>query len=231
MLSNARRNLVRELHTRKGREKHGLCLVEGAKVIGAAGPLVEFTFTRAETDDFDRLVTTQTPQDIAGVARIPAWSLKDVMARDAVVVLDGVQDPGNAGTIARLCQAFAASLMLVDSADLTNPKAVRASAGAMFGVPWVRVPKDDAVGVIGTADRTILRVERRENAAQLVLDANGAASLPARAILILGAEGSGITLQVDGLSLSIPHASALESLNVSNAAAIVLYAHAHLRRQ
>jgi len=99
MLSNAQEKLIRSLHRKKGREESGQCLVEGAKVIEAAGEAVDFTFTAEDTSEYAKLVTTETPQEVAAVARVPKWSDAEVADSPTLVVLDGVQDPGNVGAV------------------------------------------------------------------------------------------------------------------------------------
>lgn len=166
--------------------------------------------------DFDDLVTTETPQDIAGVATIPSFTLKDVTASNTIIVLDGVQDPGNVGTILRLCQGFNASLILVESVDVTNSKVIRASAGAMFSVPWITVARGEAVELIKSIGSPVYRLEAGNAEAQMPTDA--------RAILIAGSEGQGIKLEIDAPAVTIAHNPKLESLNVAAALAIVLHA-------
>ncbi len=214
MLSEAKKKLIKSLHTKKGREKAGLCLVEGAKVLETAGDAVEWTFTRDGEEGFDKLVTTQTPQDIAGVAKIPVFSREDIESRETIMVLDGVQDPGNVGAILRLCLGFKASLVLVESADVTNPKVVRSSVGAMFNVPWMTVKRSEAVEYLESWKRPIYRLEM--NGQEPGTIDRGPA------IIIAGSEGNGISLDVEGTSITISHDDALESLNVGNAVGIVL---------
>lgn len=220
MLSKAKEQLVRSLHRKKDRAESGLCLVEGSKVIATAGDAVEWTFSRNDSDVFDALVTTDTPQDMAGVARIPRWTREDVSSRSTIVVLDGVQDPGNVGAILRLCLGFDASLVLIESADVTSSKVVRASVGAMFQVPWMVVRRDEAVKFIMSFDRPVYRLESSTHAAILPEQRRGANA--ESHILIAGSEGSGIQLDVSGESISIAHNPKLESLNVGHALAIVL---------
>lgn len=219
MLSASQEKLIRSLATKKGRRESGRCLVEGAKVIETAGTAVEFRFTREDTADFDRLVTTETPQDEAGVARIPEWSKEGIASKDTVIVLDGVQDPGNVGAMFRLCLGYGASLLLVESADPSSSKVIRSSVGAMFQVPWRTVPREDAVAEIHALARPVFRLEKRDGASNV-----SGLAVPSKIALVAGSEGSGISLPIDGTSVVIPHDAALESLNVGHAVAIALYA-------
>jgi TrmH family RNA methyltransferase len=223
MLTRAQEKLILSLHTTAGRRETGLCVVEGQKVIETAGAAIEYLFTPADTDRFDRLVTTVTPQQHAAVARIPRWTFEDIQSRPVIVVLDAVQDPGNVGAILRLCLAFRASLLLVDSCDVSSPKVVRSSVGALFQVPWVTVARAETVELIEQLGGTVFRLEHSvvENADLRSLRRDETAK---PLILIAGSEGRGITLDVTAPSLAIAHDPALESLNVSQALAITLHA-------
>ncbi len=213
MISKSQEKLIRSLQTKKGRTESGRCLVEGKKVIQTAGSAVEFTFTKDDTDEFEKLVTTESPSDIAGVARIPQWTAQDIASRDTIVVLDGVQDPGNVGAIMRLCLGFDASLILVESADPSAPKVVRASVGALFQIPWITVDRSLAPELIAALDRPVYRLE---------LGGTNTTIPTKPCIFVAGSEGHGITLNVVGTPLTLPHDPKLESLNVGHALAIIL---------
>lgn len=216
MLSKAQEKRIRSLHRKKARRELGECLVEGANVIEAAGGAVEFTFTPKDTEAFVKLVTTQSPQAVAGVAKIPSFTLDDVMKERTVVVLDGVQDPGNVGAILRACLAFDGALVLIESADPTNSKVVRSSAGTMFLVPWVEMKRQEALEWLSQVSRPLFRLERHDTA----ITHDKQTSDPA--ILIAGSEGLGIQLVIDAPSLTIAHNDTLESLNVAQAVTIAL---------
>jgi TrmH family RNA methyltransferase len=218
MLSLNQVKLIRSLNTKKGREKSGLCLVEGEKVIKTAGDAVEYTFTKKDTSNFDNLVTTETPQNIAAVASIPKWTLDDIKSNKIIVVLDGVQDPGNVGSILRLCLGFNAGLILIDSADVTNPKVIRSSVGAMFQVPWMHVSQDEASKIIKSLKIPVYRLEKKKDALDIKK-----VKLKKPLILIAGSEGGGIQSKIKGEFIFIDHNSALESLNVGHSVAIALY--------
>lgn len=217
MLSIAKEKWIASLQTKKGREKHERCLVEGPHAVEMAKDYIDFVFSRDDTERFDQLVTTKTPQEFAAVSRIPQFTKQDIESRNIIVVLDGVQDPGNVGTILRLCLGFDASLVLVESCDVTNPKVIRSSVGSLFRVPWMTVARDEATTVVTSLRRQIVRLEKTQNAGRPLTE------LPDAFVLIVGSEGNGITLDIEGQSLSIDHNSALESLNVASALTIVLH--------
>jgi|SRR3989338_9294237 len=216
MLSKAQEKLVRSTHTKKGREKSGLVLLEGETLIKESGMLLQFTFKESDTPRFRELVTTYTPQMRAGVARVPDWTLEDVARKHTVVILDHVQDPGNVGTILRSCLGFDAGLVLVDSADPTNPKVVRSSVGALFHAPWIVVKPSDLPDVLKRLNRSVYRLERAKRA----LSPSHIPTTPC--VVVAGSEGTGITLPIDGPSVEIAHNKKLESLNVATAVSLVL---------
>lgn len=218
MISKAQEKLIKSLHRKKGRRETGLCLVEGEKVIQSAGNAIDLKFTRDDFRDFDKLVTTETPQDVAATARIPKWSESEIESKNVIVVLDGVQDPGNVGTMLRLCLGFNASLILIESADPTSPKVIRSSAGAMFQVPWVEVNRSNAKNVVEALTRPIYRMEKIEGSKEL-----GSIEFEDKIVLIAGSEGRGIRLKAPGNSIFVEHNEKLESLNVASALAIVLH--------
>ncbi len=217
-LSKAQEKMIISLDDKKTRRELGLCLVEGEKVINTARDSVRYTFRKSENENFEKLVTTESPQDIAGVANIPSCTLDDVSSKNVIIVLDGVQDPGNIGTILRLCLGFDASLILIESADPTNSKVIRSSVGAMFRVPWIEVVRDDFIKIASILDRKIYRLEKRKNSKPLKN-----IEFENKIIVIAGSEGSGIKLDIDGTSIYVEHNEKLESLNVANALSILLY--------
>jgi rRNA methylases len=138
-------------------------------------------------------------------------------AKAPVVALDGVQDPGNVGTIVRLAAAFDASgvILLEGCADAFSQKAIRASVGTVLSVLVAR-----------TTRRRLLDIASEEHVALYAARRSGkVATLPhGRSILVLGSEGHGVSREIarDADSVSIPMSDRVESLNVAAAAAILL---------
>ena len=214
MLNASQKNLLSSISSEKDLKERGLCLVEGDKNIEAAGKAINFTFTAKDTNKFGKLITTRTPQKRAGIATIPNYTKKELEKYPLIIILDGVQDPGNVGSIFRLCLGFNASLVLVDTADPFSAKVIRSSAGSIFTVPWNKIDRKKAVEMIESFDRPIYRLEASKKSVK---------KLPQKkSILIAGSEGSGITLPIHGTSLTITHNKKLESLNVGHALAIAL---------
>ncbi len=217
MLTPIQEKLLQQLTTKRGRREAEMFVIEGEKFVRDAGGLVEFTFTPEDTARFAEYVSTETPQAMAAVARIPKVTMKRFQESETIVVLDGVQDPGNVGTILRAALGFGASVLLVESAEVTNPKVVRASASAILRTPWMTVSREDAGALIASFHRTVYRLELRDGA---VLPSD---IRKEPCVIIAGSEGKGITLPVAGISVGIPHHAALESLNVGVATSILLY--------
>lgn len=166
---------------------------------------------------FNALSTTVTPQGVMAVARRDAVPLAEALAaaRAAgwpLIVLDGVQDPGNVGTIARTAAAAGAPglAVLEATADPFGPKAVRASAGNIFRLTVARAEWADLFGLQGYG----AAAEGGEPLSEAGIDE--------AAFLVLGSEAHG--LRHDDLRLvTIPIAEGVESLNVAAAAAVLLF--------
>ena len=164
---------------------------------------------------FDALSETRTTQGVIGLFERPHASVADILARrDTIAVaLDGVQDPGNVGTIVRLVAAFDAAgvLILPGSADPFGPKAIRSSAGAILHVPVASITHEELL---------------RSGASLVATAMSGQATdPPARnAVLVFGNEGTGVSQDLLSRSalLAIPMTSRVESLNVASSAAILL---------
>src|ERR1051325_2168284 len=158
---------------------------------------------------FRAVSDTKTSQGVLGLFHRPPSRF----AADRIVAaLDGVQDPGNVGTIVRLAAAFDAGVALLPGcADPFSPKAIRASAGAILSVPVAEV----------TAEELIER-----GRPLLYADASGEAfAPPTEAILVLGSEGRGVSdvIREHGTPIGITTSGRVESLNVAAAAAILLW--------
>lgn len=223
MLTNAQEKLIKSLHTKKGRKESGLCLVEGLKFVESAGDFVEYRFTDLDSQNYKDLITTETPQDISAIAKKPVFSIDEILAKPTILILDGVQEPGNVGSILRLALGFDASVILIESADPSNSKSIRSSAGAYFSVPSLEIKRGEIAAILEKLQRPLFRLEKREGSIS-------PKALPHQPLaIIVGSEGKGITLPIEAPSLAIQHDEKLESLSVSHAVAILLYERAQNR--
>jgi len=169
---------------------------------------------------------TETSQGIMALVKPPAWKLEQLFRGTLlVVVLDGLQDPGNAGTIARASEAFGATgiLFLKGSVSPYNPKTLRASAGSLFRVPFLH-GVDPALARAALAQKKVelfagVPANSREPVRPLTfVDFTG------RCGFIIGNEAHGVSslLRTAALDVSIPTVG-VESLNAAMAAGILLY--------
>lgn len=247
---------IRDLQRRKAREKRGLALAEGVRLVeealaagvridgAAVAPALEATdrgralkaalagkgipLEPLSDLELEKLADTDHPQGIIAVVEPKSWALTD-LGRDAapsaattVLVLDGVQDPGNVGAILRSALALGAAgvIALPGTADLQNSKVLRASMGAAFKLPNLHASDqefaawctDAKVALWSTAmDGTDIRRARRPTGPLAVL---------------LGNEGAGVRPDLAATAaarVAIPIVPGAESLNVAAAAAILLW--------
>lgn len=236
------------LSRRKGRRQLDQFLVEGVRSVEAAleadAPLVEILVAHDALDqarvaelaasaavpvhrvalhELERIGDAQTSQGVVAVSR--SVVRRQLEARGPVLVLDGVQDPGNVGALVRSAAWFGGAAVLADarSADFEGPKVVRASMGGLWDLELVRVPD------LGPA----LDALRSEGRAFWGADLNGtevSSWRPAPSdVLVLGSEGHGLSEAVAARltgRVSIPGAASargVESLNVGVAAGILLH--------
>ena len=191
---------------------------------------------------FASVAGTEAPQGVAALFRQPEWTFEDVLrgaaSRDGalagevplVVVLAGVQDPGNVGTILRSAEAFGSTGAIASrgTADPWSPKSVRASAGSALRLPVLR---GIALPIL-LAQLRVARV-RVYSASSKTQKQRGVADLREASAIFIGSEGHGLPSEVVNASdaqISVPMSEAVESLNAAVAASIVLYEAARQRK-
>ena len=182
------------------------------------------------------LADTVTPQGVLAVCRTVDVSLQEALAGQPrlVVVCDQVRDPGNLGTVIRCADAFGADAVLVtrDSVDLWNAKTVRASTGSVFHLP-VAVEVDLADVVTRARERGMAVYGADGGGASTVDDLALTGQLTRPVLWVMGNEAWGLPSEhvdlVDAL-VALPMYGQAESLNLSTAAAVFLYATATAQR-
>jgi TrmH family RNA methyltransferase len=181
-------------------------------------------------DVFASAVATEQPQGIAALVHPPAFS-PDLLFRDTaplLLVLAGLQDPGNVGTLLRSAEAFAAGgvLLLPGTASPWNPKALRASAGSAFRVPAITVSESEALSLLHEHGVPAVAAVARGGATVDTAPLNGPAAL------LIGNEGAGLSaslLAAASHRVTIPMPGAIESLNAAIAGSLLLYEAARQR--
>jgi TrmH family RNA methyltransferase len=167
---------------------------------------------------------TEASQGVIALVEPPGWKLEQLFeGRPLVVVLDSLQDPGNAGAIVRAAEAFGATgaIFLKGTASPFNPKTLRASAGSLFRVPFL-YGVDPALARAAFEERRVTLYAAIPSRAPVRSVAD--ADLTAACALIVGNEGRGVSPEWRGVAqgVSIPTV-AVESLNAAMAAGILLY--------
>ena len=229
-LSKAQVKWVRSLQQKKNRDAEGVFVAEGAKCINELRGAFELVLLaspdNASAIEIEQMSSLRTPQGQIAIFRKPTTDNRYPISQ-LMLALDGVQDPGNLGTIIRTCDWFGIHDILCsrDTADCYNPKVVQATMGALARVRIHYVDlhkalaelKDKHVAIYGTL------LEGRN------MYAEGAIPNKKEGVIIMGNEGNGISEEVRGLvshPLLIPSYPAgeatSESLNVGIATAIVL---------
>jgi TrmH family RNA methyltransferase len=175
-------------------------------------------------DVFSSAVATEQPQGIAALVHPPVFA-PDMLFRGQatlVLVLAGLQDPGNVGTLLRSAEAFAATgvLLLPGTASLWNPKALRASAGSAFRVPAIPATEITALDLL--AEHNIPAIAAVAHSGVSV----SAAPLAGPCALLIGNEGAGlsdslIAAAAHRITISMP--GNVESLNAAIAGSLLLY--------
>lgn len=252
MLSARERRLLGGLARRRNRQREGLFLAEGPRVVAdllassLEPTLVVVSSTFADTPEgaaflasvgesapvrtaaartMRDIARTETPQGVLAAARIPETALASLPddARSVALVLDGVQDPGNAGTLVRTAEALgAAGIVALDgTVDLWSPKVVRAAAGALFRLPVVRADAGALLAWAREADATVYAADAGGEDVRGVAPRGTGPSL-----LVVGNEGAGVGAEIRAAAsarLGVPQRPGAESLNVAAAGAILLW--------
>ena len=243
MLSKNKIKYIHSLEHKKNRTVNQVFVAEGNKLVedmlpyyksklllakpcwmATQGDIPSEELLVAEEDDIRKASFLKNPQDVLAVFSMPEWNLDDVHPeQELILVLDGIQDPGNLGTIIRLAEWFGIEHIVcsLDTVDVFNPKVVQATMGALAHVkvyytelvPFINKYKEKKIPVYGT-------FLDGENMYDHKLSANG--------LIVMGNEGNGIRGEIECLineKLYIPNYPAsretAESLNVAIATAVI----------
>lgn len=179
---------------------------------------------RVETpgDVLKSLADTQSPQGVVFLCALPGAALPDKLEPGRYLVLDGVQDPGNLGTVWRTADAMGAKGLLLTGgcADPFGPKAVRATMGACFRLPVWEGKLEDLLPRLARAGLPLYATALGE-------DTQDIRTLPlGRAAVVIGSEGRGVSpavLAASEKTLQIPMTERCESLNAAAAGTVVLW--------
>ena len=170
----------------------------------------------------ESLCDTKTPQGVLFLCELPSTKAPEKLDGSRYLVLDGVQDPGNVGTIWRTADALGADgLILVHScADPFSPKTVRSTMGACFRLPVYEVSEEELPALLERSNLPLYATALRHDTVDIKT-----ADL-SRSAVVIGSEGKGISdalLNMSEKTLKIPMRERCESLNAAAAATIVLW--------
>jgi len=220
---------------RSGLRFHAVFFSESAA--GRAERLLPQISSHAETllvpdAAFQSAVATETPQGVAALVQPKKFSLDDVLAapQPLLLLVAGLQDPGNLGTIVRSAEAFGAAAVLLTEGTVSpwNSKVVRAAAGSIFRLPVFKVAAAEAVEKLQARGVRLLASSSHKGTP---LDE---AELAGAVAIAIGGEGAGLpraVLAAADATVAIPHSARVESLNAGVAASVLLYEAARQRRQ
>ncbi len=242
---NSTYKMIKTLMKKKGRLLNNMYFAEGVRIVKEAllyaEDMIEYLLVaeRSSSEDwikdcgkevtvlrdnlFDSLCNTETPQGVAAVLRMPENTQAVPENAKYLLVIDGVSEPGNLGTIIRTAEAAGVDMVCIrsGSADLYNPKVVRSTMGSIFRLPVVQFDepefllrlKENGFSVIATA---------------LSDDSVSPDELPKldKRAIVIGSEAFGVSpevIEASDFCLKLPMSGRVESLNAAVAAGIVLY--------
>ena len=241
---------IASLAQTKYRKKHGLFIVEGLHSVSELAksswkiayiiathenalsaelsPLLEILnrrqipVERVSEKEFSRLASTETPQGIMAVVDLPEVNLGQFRALKRIIIADGIADPGNLGTIIRSTVAFGFEGLITTpgSADIFNPKTVRATQGALFSIIVANhAETPDIIAELKSSHKFYALTTHTG------IDIKSIQANP-KIVLIVGAEINGISeplLAATDIKTRIPMTGPVESLNAAMAASIAMY--------
>ncbi len=261
---------LRQAFSRAELTESGDCAIEGLRIVEEAirsGLRFSAVFFRESAQDraerllpqlgaqvetlllpdklFDSLVPSESPQGVAALVRLKEFKFEDVMEKERlqigpIVVLAGLQDPGNLGTILRSAEAFGSAGVVLGEGTVSpfNSKVIRASAGSVFRLPVIH-GQSQASGKSSTAKLEEVSNKLRAKGVRLIATSShkgtplDQADLKEASAIFFGNEGAGLPREVMSKMdqvIAIPHTAQVESLNAGVAASIVLYEAARQRK-
>ena len=222
---------IKNLQHKKNRKEEGVFIAEGkktvldllksgckAEVIYAVDAFDEAEFNYVSPKEMERITLLKSPSKVLGIFRIPKQN--EFFQEGLIMVLDGVTDPGNLGTIIRLCDWFGISSLICspNTVDCYNPKVVQATMGSLSNISCVYT---NLVAFLKKSSKPIYGTFMKGNSIYNT-------SIDPEGVLIMGSESHGISQEVEAIiqhKLTIPRfgsKNGAESLNVALAAAIIL---------
>jgi TrmH family RNA methyltransferase len=234
MVSKSELKYIQSLSDKKVRLETGCFIAEGVKLVGemiAAGyPIkaiyaldswdardTEIEVNRVEAFELEKMSLLQTPNQVVAVAKIPSKTDAVNLTGKLTIVLDGIQDPGNLGTIIRIADWFGVQQIVAseDTVDVYNPKVIQATMGSFMRVSvaykniadWLPTVKLPVFGALLEGENVFTT------------------KAPKQGLLLIGSEAKGIRENIINLithPVTIPKIGGAESLNAGVATGIIV---------
>lgn len=192
----------------------------------------QLPFETVADNVFRQMSDTQTPQGILTVLKKPSYTLEDILKGDnpLIMVLEDLQDPGNAGTILRTGEGAGVSGVLLTKTcvDITNPKVIRSTMGSVYRMPFLYV--ESVVSLKQELAKRNIRTFAAHLKGQNTYDQE---AYRGGCAFLIGNEGKGLTEEAANAAdclIRIPMCGQVESLNAAMAAGILMYEAARQRR-
>ena len=245
MISKSEIKKIKSLHSKKGRELHNLILIEGKRLINQVinshfnidkvwmtedfknknldmkEALHNINFEIIPENEIKKISSTKNSSGILGIVRIPINDIKKMNER--IIILDGISDPGNLGTILRTANWFGIRNVVLSEGcvDQYNTKVIRSAMGSHFSMNIVKTDILKFIENLKSNNFQIIAAEldTKNSITSLEIVSN-------RWALLMGSEAHGLSESVCGLidsKIKIPQFGEIESLNVSVACGIFLY--------
>lgn len=239
---------IRAAENKKGRAKTGLYLAEGKRLVGEAirdvfdsveSVLASESFCKKTKDFintldksgkivyitndklFDETVLTETPQGIAALVKIPEYIVPNLDEMSYLLILDGISEPGNMGTIIRTAEAAGIDCVMLSRGctDIYAPKVVRSSMGSIFRTSFCpfEYPDTDKLKAAGF---TVASTALHNSVSVDNADVSG------KRAIVIGSEANGVSselINASDLCVKIDMCGKVESLNAAVAAGIAMY--------
>ena len=250
------KNIIQLNQKAKARREQGLFAAEGRKMFGEAPEswihkvYVAESLTSDETvmkqirrlpeekaeivadNVFRQMCDTKTPQGILTVLKKPEWRMEDILKGPAplIMILEDLQDPGNAGTIIRTGEGAGVSGVFLTKTcvDITNPKVIRSTMGSVYRMPFLYV--EDVVSLKAELEQKGIRTFAAHLKGKNSYDQE---DYQGGTAFLIGNEGNGLTEEAAEAAdclIRIPMCGKVESLNAAMAAGILMYEAARQRR-
>lgn len=236
------KNLVRLISDNRFRKKEGVFVVEGAQENERAqkfhyevsefficenifeGIIPDGKINFVNEKVYEKIAYRSTTEGIIGIYKTKDIKLNEFIPKEnaSIIVVEGVEKPGNLGAILRSCEAFGIDALIVTDSktDFYNPNVIRSSVGCFFGMNIFSASNDETLQFLHQNNFKIFTTFMDESAEDLYKK-----NLTEKTALFFGTEHSGLSdfWLRKGENILIPMAGTIDSLNLSNAVAITCY--------